>query len=81
MTPEQRNEYLRPYSLTSILKEELLNLTEINEGINIILKRVSSSIKKDTFSSLEYGLLYIKREEEKKKRKRAFNAKDWVLMN
>jgi hypothetical protein len=38
MTPEQRKEYLIPYSLTSILKEEMLNLREENEGVNIILK-------------------------------------------
>jgi hypothetical protein len=41
MKPEQRAEYLKPYTLTSILKEEMLNLREENEGINIILKRVN----------------------------------------
>ena len=38
MTPEERADYLRPYVLTDILKEELMNLREENEGINIILK-------------------------------------------
>jgi hypothetical protein len=38
MSPEARNEYLRPYVLTSILREEMLNLRELNEGVNIILK-------------------------------------------
>jgi hypothetical protein len=38
MSPEQRNEYLMPYQLTSILRDQMLNLREENEGINIILK-------------------------------------------
>jgi len=38
MTPEKRAEYLKPFSLTSILKEEMMNLREENEGVNIILK-------------------------------------------
>ena len=44
MTPEQRAEYLKPFTLTSILKEEMLNLREENEGINIILKRANKGI-------------------------------------
>ena len=81
MTPEQRNEYLMPFQLTSILKEEMLNLREENEGVNIILKQASKSIKKDKFSALCYGMYYIKHEEENKKRKKKFNAKDWTFMN
>lgn len=38
MTPEEREIYLMPFKLTGILKEELLNLREENEGVNIILK-------------------------------------------
>jgi hypothetical protein len=38
MTPEQRDDYLQPFKLTSILKSEMLNLREENEGVNIILK-------------------------------------------
>ena len=81
MTPEERNEYLRPFTLTSILKEELLNLREENEGVNIILKQANKSIKKDKFSALEYGLYYIKTEEENKKKRKRFNAKDWAFLN
>ena len=81
MTPEQRADYLNPFTLTSILREEMLNLREENEGVNIILKQANRSIAKDKFSSLEYGLYYIKLEEDKKKKKKKFNAKDWVFMN
>jgi hypothetical protein len=38
MKPEERAEYLKPFTLTSILKEEMMNLREENEGVNIILK-------------------------------------------
>lgn len=81
MKPEERADYLMPFTLTSNLKEEMLNLREENEGVNIILKRANKGIQKDKFSAFEYGLYYIKQEEESKKRKKQFNAKDWMLMN
>ena len=81
MKPEERAEYLKPFTLTSILKEEMLNLREENEGINIILKQANRGIKKDKFSAFEYGLYYIKQEEESKKKKKKFCAKDWTFMN
>ena len=81
MTPDQSADYLRPFTLTSILKEELLNLREENEGINIILKQASKTIGKDKFSAWEYGLYYIKQEEESKKQKKKFNAKEWRFYN
>ena len=81
MKPEERAEYLKPFTLTSILKEEMMNLRENNEGVNIILERANKGIKKDKFSAFEYGLYYIKREEDSKKKKKKFNAKDWLFMN
>lgn len=81
MTPEKRAEYLKPFNLTSILKEEMMNLREENEGLNIILKQANKSIRKDKFSAFEYGLYYIKQEEENKKRKKKFNAKEWKFFN
>ena len=77
MKPEERAEYLKPFTLTSILKEEMMNLREENEGVNIILKQANRVIRKDKFSAFEYGLYYIKFEEENKKRRKRFNAKDW----
>ena len=81
MTPEQRTDYLMPYALTSHLKEELLNLREENEGVNIILKQANKGIHKDKFSALEYGLYYIKEEEEGKRKRKKFNAKEWQFMS
>jgi len=81
MRPEERAEYLKPFTLTSILREEMLNLREENEGLNIILKQANKSVRKDKFSAFEYGLYYIKQEEENKKRKKRFNVKDYMFMN
>ena len=81
MKPEERAEYLKPFTLTSILKEEMMNLREENEGVNIILKQANIGIRKDKFSAFEYGLYYIKQEEESKKKRKKFNAKDWCFMN
>ena len=81
MSPEKRAEYLKPFTLTSILKEEMGNLREENEGINIILKQANKGIKKDKFSAFEYGLYYIKLEEESKKKKRKFKVTDMLFMS
>ena len=67
---DQRNEYLRPFVLTSILREQMLNLIEDNEGVNIILKQSNRGIKKDKFSAFIYGLYYIKQEEDKKRKRK-----------
>lgn len=80
MTTEARSDYLKPFSLTTSLREEIMNLREENEGLNIILKQANKSIKKDKFSALEYGLYYIKKIEEDKKKKK-FRAADWMFMN
>ena len=81
MKPEQRSEYVKPFQLTSILKEELTNLREETEGVNIRLKQVNRKIKKDKVSALEYGLYYIKQEEASKKRRKNFSAKDFMFLN
>ena len=78
MSPDKRAEYLKPFTLTTILREQMLNLVEENEGVNIILKQSSKGIKKDKFSAFEYGLYYIKQEEDKKKKKR-FNVSDMMF--
>ena len=80
MTPEQRNEELRPFVLTTALKAQLLNLVENNEGVNIILKQDSRSIPKDKFSAFIYGLYWIKKEEERlRKRKNKGSIADLML--
>ena len=70
LNSDQRNEYLKPFVLTSILREQMLNLVEENEGVNILLKQSNRGIKKDKFSAFVYGLYYIKQEEDKRKRRK-----------
>ena len=81
MTPEERNEKLMPFQQTSILKDQMLNLVEENEGVNIILKKNNKSIPKDRFSSLEYALYYIKKEEERKKKRKTRNISDLMFFS
>ena len=81
MKPEERAEYLKPFTLTSILKEEMMNLREENEGVNIILKQANKSIKKDKFSAFEYGLYYIKQIEDGKRKKKKRRFSEMLFMN
>ena len=81
MTPEKRAETLMPFNLTTSLKEQMLNLVEENEGVNIILKQNNKSIPKDKFSAFEYGLYYIKKEEDRKKKKRHSGITDLLFMS
>ena len=58
-----------------------MNLREENEGVNIILKQANKSIKKDKFSAFEYGLYYIKLEEDKKRKRRKKSFSEMLFMN
>ena len=79
MDADKRAEYLKPFTLTTILKEQMMNLVEDNEGTNIILKQSSRGIKKDKFSAFEYGLYYIKQEEDKNKKRKKRNIADMMF--
>lgn len=81
MSPEKRAEYLKPFTLTTILREQMLNLVEENEGVNIILKQSSRNIKKDKFSALEYGLYYIKKEEDRSKGRKKRNIAEMMFFS
>ena len=79
MTPDERNVRLMPFQQTSILKEQMMNLVEKNEGLNIILNKNNTKIKSDKFSAFEYGLLYIKREEDKNKKRKKHSISDMIF--
>lgn len=80
MTPEQRNDYLFPFSLTDILKEEMLNLREETEGINIRLKQANKSMGHDKFSALAYGIYYIREIEDSKRRRKHGRMSEMMFM-
>ena len=81
MSGQQRNEYLRPFVLTDALKAQTLNLIQDNEGVNIILKQSSRSIKKDKFSAFIYGLYFIKQEEERRKKKKGRDISKFLFFS
>ena len=81
MSVNQRNEYLQPFTLTTVLREQLLNLVEDNQGVNIILKQSSRGIKKDKFSAFVYGLYYIKKEEERRNKRKNRDFSKMVLFS
>ena len=79
MDANKRADYLKPFTLTTILREQMLNLVEENEGVNIILKQSSKGIKKDKFSAFEYGLYYIKLEEDRNRKRKKRNISDMMF--
>lgn len=81
MSPDERAERLMPFTLTTVLKDQMMNLVEDNEGVNIILKQNNKGIKKDKFSAFEYGLYYVKLDEERKRKRRSHNIADFMFMN
>lgn len=81
MSQSQRADYLMPFVQTSILKEQMANLITDNEGANIILKQNSKKIKKDKFSALIYGLYYCKLQEDRSKKVKKRNIKDFMFYN
>ena len=81
MDSNARATALMPFTLTTILREQMLNLVEENEGVNILLKRVSKSVPKDRFSAFIYGLFYIKQEEDRSRKKKKRNIKDMMFFS
>ena len=81
MSPDERAEKLMPFTLTTVLKDQMMNLVEDNEGVNIILKQNNRGIKKDKFSAFEYGLYYVKIDEERKRKRKGRNIADFMFMN
>ena len=81
MTPEERAEHLMPFVQTTILKEQMLNLIEDNEGVNIILKQNNRGVKKDKFSAFEYGLYYVKLDEDKKRKRKSKSISDLLFFS
>lgn len=81
MTPEERAERLIPFQLTDNLKDQMLNLVKENEGVNIILRQGNKKIPKDRFSALEYGLYFVKLEEEKRRKRKGTSFSRMMFYN
>jgi len=60
LTIKARAKRLKPFILTTLLKDQMMNLVKKNDDMSTIgLKRYDASIGKDKFSALEYGLFYV----------------------
>lgn len=60
MTEDEKANWIVPFTQTSLLKDQMINLEEKHEGVNIILNRTNKNIRKDKVSAMGYGLWYIK---------------------
>ncbi len=60
MTEDEKANWIVPFTQTSLLKDQMINLEEKHEGVNIILDRTNKNIRKDKVSAMGYGLWYIK---------------------
>ena len=84
MPVEQRIRKLKPYTLESILIDEILNM-RIKDGSinqrNLVLERINTGMNKDKFSAFQYGLYRIKSYESdyiKKKTRAKRNLADFM---
>lgn len=57
--------YVRPFTQTDFLQEEIMNIEYSQNGNSTGIKRISKSIQKDRFSALKYGLFWIYLQEKK----------------
>ena len=84
MTAYDKRVFLLPYEMTSRLIDELNNLKLKPTGVQNQFKveRISHSIEKDRFSSLEYALFRIKYYEDKAlKRRNKHNFSSYVFFS
>ena len=81
MSPRQRENYVRPYVMTSILKAQLMNLVQENEGANIILKQSARKIPKDKVSALIYALSWTKLQEDKRHQRKSRDLSGLMLFS
>ena len=76
---EARIRKLRPYTLVTILIEEILNM-KIKDGSvnqnNLTLERINTTMGKDKFSAFEYGLYRIKEYETQYIKKKSRSKRD-----
>lgn len=70
LSAASRNDLLRPYVETSILGDQMLNLIQDSEGVNIVLRQQSRTVKKDKFSAFIYALYWPMIQETTKRSKK-----------
>ena len=67
----QQEEQIKPFVMTDILRAELINLQKKNEdSVNVSLRRIATTVRKDKVSALGMGIWYICEKELKNKKRR-----------
>ena len=82
MAESEKVEAIRPFSLTSILKTEMMNLTrpETN-SIRFSLVPINTKIGKDKVSSLMYAIYVIKLQEDKDRNRKKGSLAKFAFYN
>jgi len=82
MSGEEKAMALRPFILTSILKDEMMNMQQKLEGNTLKLVRVNTNKTNDKFMALGYALWGAKVIEDKLvKEKKKRSARDFMFFN
>ena len=82
MSLEERNDRIRPFVMTTLLKNELMNMTKTDsDSSQFRLERINKKIQKDKVSSLMYGLYVIKKIEDKERQRKRGSLASMVLIN
>lgn len=73
---ERLGERLAPHVETSLFVDEVMNLIYVAEGNRTKVKRVSTSMEKDRYSAVSYGLwyIYLKEQENHERKRETFDA-------
>lgn len=80
-TQMQKQQLLLPYMQTTILKDELMNLTQSDTSGAFKLERITKGVGKDRVSSLMYGMYVIKQIEDKQKRRAKRSLSEGFFFN
>lgn len=66
-----QEEQIKPFIMTDILRAELINLQKKNvDAVNVSLKRIATTVRKDKVSALGMGIWYICEKELKSKKRK-----------
>ena len=80
--PEKAMERLMPHIETNLFVDEVMNLKYEARGNRTVVKSVSSSMGKDRYSAISYGLFYIYLKEKKNNivNRSKFNPLDFIAV-
>lgn len=82
MSAGQKADAIRPFVLTSTLKNEMMNLTRPeNNSTKFSLDRINKGMGKDKVSSLMYAIYVIKLREDKERNKKKSSLANFAFFN